>query len=127
MNVVERVVFDCNVYFQAVISPSGPAGRCFAEALEGRLILFASQHVINEFQDVCLRPHIASRFRLTETRVDAFVAEIVNTATLIDNVPHVFDFERDPDDAHYSDLAVASNATLSVLRDREPLALNVPR
>jgi hypothetical protein len=31
----ERVVFDCGVYFQALIAPSGPAGKCFAAATDG--------------------------------------------------------------------------------------------
>jgi putative PIN family toxin of toxin-antitoxin system len=127
MNAIERVVFDCNVYFQAIISHSGPAAQCFAAAQEGRLHLFASLQVIDELRDVCLRAHIANRFGLTQERVDAFVAEIESTATFMDNVPHVFDYARDPDDAHYVDLAVASQANLIVSRDRDLLALNDPR
>jgi predicted nucleic acid-binding protein len=50
MNAAERVVFDCNVNFQAVISRSGPAGQCFAAAQEGKLSLFTSRQVIDDFE-----------------------------------------------------------------------------
>lgn len=39
----ERVVFDCNVYFQALISPAGPAGRLFALAAVQLVELFVSE------------------------------------------------------------------------------------
>ena len=122
----ERVVFDCNVYFQALISRSGPAAQCFAAAQEGKLLLFASPRVVGELRDVCLRPRIASHFRLTDARVDAFVAEIERVAEFLNDVPHVFDYERDPNDAHYVDLAVAATAKLIVSRDRDLLALKDP-
>jgi uncharacterized protein len=43
--------------------------------------------------------------------------------TLVENAPHVFDLPRDPDDAHYIDLAVASQAKLIVSRDKDLLSL----
>ena len=42
---------------------------------------------------------------------------------MIDNPPHVFEFPRDPDDAHYIDLAVAAKARLVVSRDEDLLSL----
>jgi predicted nucleic acid-binding protein len=56
MNGPERVVFDYNVYFQALISRGGPAAQCFSAAQEGKLLLFASARVVDELRDVCLRP-----------------------------------------------------------------------
>jgi predicted nucleic acid-binding protein len=38
-------------------------------------------------------------------------------------VPAVFTYDRDPDDAHYVDLAVAAQAKLIVSRDRDRLDL----
>jgi putative PIN family toxin of toxin-antitoxin system len=127
MNPVERAVFDCNIYFQALISRSGPAGQCFSAAQHGKLLLFTSAIVINEFRDVCLRPRIASRFRLSEESVNAFVAEIEHTAMIVSEVPKIFEYDRDPDDAHYVDLAVAASAHLIVSRDQDLLALSDPQ
>ncbi|MCI0335602.1 MAG: putative toxin-antitoxin system toxin component, PIN family [Planctomycetes bacterium] len=126
MNAIERVVFDCNVYFQAAISLHGPAAKCFAAAQEGKLLLFVSQQVIDEFRDVCLRPTLARRFALTEERVDAWISAIKTVAVCWESVPHVFDLQRDPEDAHYIDLAAACHAKLIVSRDRDLLALNDP-
>jgi putative PIN family toxin of toxin-antitoxin system len=127
MSAAEKVVFDCNVYFQCLISDRGPAAQCFAACQQGTLALITSQRIIHEFRVVCLRPSIARRFRLTETRMDAFIAEILSTAAIIDDIPHVFDYERDPNDAHYVDLAVACQAKIIVTRDRDLLALGDPR
>ena len=126
MNLPERVVFDCGVFFQALIAPGGPAGKCLASARDGDLLLFVSNYVLAELRDVCARPHLVRRFRLSESRVDAFVAQIADIATFVDVVPHVFEYPRDPDDEHYVDLAVASRARLIVSRDNDLLALEDP-
>jgi putative PIN family toxin of toxin-antitoxin system len=126
MNTAERVVFDCNVYFQALIGPTGPAGECLQAAKKGKLSLYASRIVLAELRDVCLRPPVANRFRITTERLDEYIAEIESAATLVDEIPHVFDYRRDPSDAHYVDLAVACQAKLIVSRDRDLLALEDP-
>ncbi len=38
----ERVVFDCNVYFQAFVSETGPAGQLLSAVHEKTLSLFLS-------------------------------------------------------------------------------------
>ena len=45
-----RAVFDCNVYFQALLNPEGPAGRCVSAALNGELTLFVSRFVLDEIR-----------------------------------------------------------------------------
>lgn len=45
---------------------------------------------------------------------------------MMNSVPQVFTYERDPDDAHYVDLAVAAKASLIVSRDKDLLALQDP-
>lgn len=120
----ERVVFDCNVLFQALIAPTGPAGRCLDAVLQGQLLLFISRHVLDELRDVARRPHLASRFSISDESLILFIDALANLSTMVHSVPHVFEFERDPDDAHYVDLAAASNAKLIVSRDNDLLSLN---
>jgi putative PIN family toxin of toxin-antitoxin system len=123
MSTPERVVFDCNVYFQAFLSETGPAGRLLQGVHDGQLLLFLSQHVLDELRDVLARPVLIQKFRFTADRVEAFLNLLMNLGTLTQNVPQIFEFPRDPDDAHYIDLALAVDAKLIVSRDKDLLSL----
>ncbi len=123
----ERVVFDCGVFFQSLIAPRGPAGLCLSAASDGKLQLFVSNYVLAELRDVCSRPQLAGRFKLTPERIAKFIGHIKEAAIELDNVPHVFDYPRDPDDEHYVDLAVVAQARLIVSRDNDLLALENPK
>lgn len=123
MTAPERAVFDCNVLFPSLVSPTGPARRLLASAASGDLILFVSAHVLDELADVAARPHLVKKFGIDTTVVAELIEDIKTFATLVEIVPHVFDFPRDPKDAHYVDLAVAANAKLIVSRDKDLLSL----
>ncbi|QDT76324.1 putative toxin-antitoxin system toxin component, PIN family [Lacipirellula limnantheis] len=119
----DRVVFDCNVFFQAFISGSGPAGQLLQAVSEKSLTLFVSAFVLEELTDVLSRPHLASQFKFTRERVAEYLDSLVQLATMTTDVPHVFEFPRDPKDAHYVDLALAVDAKLIVSRDKDLLSL----
>lgn len=123
MSSPERAVFDCNVLLQALLSASGPAGKLVQLAKEQKLSIFVSAYAIDELRDVATRPKIQTKFRLTVEMIEQFCRDLLAHSTLIDVVPHVFDFPRDPDDAHYIDLAVAVSAKLIVSRDHDLLSL----
>jgi putative PIN family toxin of toxin-antitoxin system len=122
--VAERVVFDCNVYLQALISARGPAAACFDAARSGRVSLFYSDFVLDELRDVALRPRLVERFRITQEAVEMFIELSQKAGVYLARVPEVFRYDRDPKDAHYVDLAIASSAQLVVSRDRDLLSLN---
>lgn len=119
----ERVVFDCNVYFQAFLSETGPAGRLLGAVHEKSLALFLSEFVLDELQDVLSRPHLIEKYKFASTRVAEYLESLVELATLVTDVPRVFEFPRDPQDAHYVDLALAVDAKLIVSRDQDLLSL----
>ena len=121
------VVFDCNVYFQALISPAGPAGSRLQAAGGKQLALFLTERILAELRDVCTRPIIAANFGITEARLKTYERLLKSRATIIDDVPHVFTYPRDPKDEHYVDLAIAVGARLVVSRDRDLLALADPK
>ena len=121
MSDVTRVVFDCNTFLQALAAPDGPAGRCVQLVLEGRIQLFVSPLVIAELREVAARPRVAAKLRLTPERADAFIDAIEVTALRLEGFPEAFVYERDPDDAHYVNLAVAAQVVVS--RDKDLLAL----
>jgi putative PIN family toxin of toxin-antitoxin system len=85
--------------------------------------LFISEFVLDELRDVTSRSSIVARFRFTDERLKLFLESLVELATMVGDVPHVFEFPRDPKDARYVDLAVAAQAKLIVSRDRDLLSL----
>ena len=123
MSDATRVVFDCNALLQAMASPGGPSGRCVQLALEGAVTLIVSFGVLGELRDVANRPQVSAKLRLTPARVQQFCEAIEVNATVVDDVPSVFHYERDEDDAHYVNLALAGGASVIVSRDRDLLDL----
>jgi putative PIN family toxin of toxin-antitoxin system len=118
----QRVVFDCNVFVPALINRAGPAGKCVVHALNGDVALFLSDETLAEIRKA---PGKATPARLgvTVERTETLIDNLLKVASVIPNVPAVFVYDRDPDDAHYVNLAVAAQAKLIVSRDRDLLDL----
>jgi putative PIN family toxin of toxin-antitoxin system len=118
-----RVVFDCNTFLQALSAPDGPAGHCVRLAIDGMVSLFVSSRVLEELREVTRRARVIAKLHLVGDRVEDFFETIEIAATLLDGFPEVFVYQRDPDDAHYINLALAAGAKLIVSRDRDLLDL----
>lgn len=121
-----RVVYDCNVLFQALISTRGPAYRCHQLVWDRRVTLLVSGYVIDEVREISARPILRSKFQLNAPVVEAFLAQIVGRATYISAVPEVYQHPLDPKDSHYVNLALAGQAELIVSRDHHLLNLVDP-
>jgi putative PIN family toxin of toxin-antitoxin system len=91
------------------------------------LTVFVSPAILAEIEDVAQRPHLVERFKLTDRKLEQFLVMIRSFVQMIDDVPHVFTYDRDPKDEHYIDLAIATNSELVVSRDRDLLALADPQ
>lgn len=118
-----RVVFDCNTLLQGLASPHGPAGRCVQLAFDAQIELFVSSFVLGELSDVVSRPTVIRKLGLVSDRVEAFIEAVEVSATVLEGFAELFHYERDPDDAHYVNLALAAGAELIVSRDRDLLEL----
>lgn len=126
MNSPVRVVFDCNIFFHAFLSDTGPAGQLLTAVSDKQLSLFLSEFILDELRDVLARPQIVASFHFSTERVTTYLKSLVDLATWVADVPHVFDFPRDHSDEHYVDLALAVKAHLIVSRDKDLLSLNDP-
>lgn len=118
-----RVVYDCNIFFQSLVSKSGPARRCTELTERGRVNLFVSDFVFGEIRDLAARPSIAQRFSLDSQIVEAFLTDILARSTKLTDVPELFRHPIDAKDSHYVNLALAANAQLIVSRDNHLLDL----
>lgn len=114
-----NVVFDCNVFVQALANPVGAAGRCVELALQGKVTLFISTQILDEIRRVVAYPKTRTKLKLRDDRIDALLENLPKAATLVLAVPETWTYERDPDDAHYVNLALTANARLVVSRDKD--------
>ncbi len=121
-----RVVYDCNIYFQALISPRGPSGACLGAAYERRVSLFCSAFIINEVRRTAGRPDLRQRFGITDARISLLIESMERVATFVSMVPETFTYPRDPNDAHYINLALVTSSACVVTRDRDLLDLVDP-
>jgi len=118
------VVFDCMVFLQATAAENGPAFRCLERFEAQEVDLFVSQDILDEVQDVLTRPQLQRKLSLlTNERVRALIERLQRRANLVAEVPKVFEYERDPKDEKYINLAIAAKAQYLVSRDLDLLDL----
>jgi putative PIN family toxin of toxin-antitoxin system len=118
---IHHVVYDCVVFAQALINPGGPSGSCVDRARQGEVQLFVSEYTIGEIRE--LDRKIPSRYGVTRQQLDDLADQVILFGTFVSVVPSVYLHPHDPDDSHYVDLAIATNSTLIVSRDRHLLNL----
>lgn len=118
------VVFDCNVFVQAMLNPRGIAAKCWQLVESGAVILFVSETILAEVSDVLQRPgfqKLSANF--TPERIQAFLDHISEKAIYLKNVPEEYHFSRDPKDEPYINLAIVARARLIASYDRDLLDL----
>ncbi len=119
-----RVVFDCMILLQAAARPQGPSAECLRLVKAGRLELFLSPEILAEVRDVLTRPKTLKKFSaLTPEAVQLFLQDLQAQSVIMDQVPRRFSLPRDPKDEPYLNLAIASDASYLVSRDRDLLDL----
>ncbi len=112
------------VFLQGLISESGVAVNCFELFENGIIEMFVSEEVLAEIQDVITRPKLQAKYsRLTDERAEKLVEVLRTKATLIKNVPSVFNYARDPKDEKYINLAIAADAEFIISCDTDLLDL----
>lgn len=118
------VVFDCNLFLQAAISPRGPAFACLSLVERGSIRLIISPEVLSEARDVLNRPELTRKFvTLAPERVARLLADIEGQAVLVRDVPRTVELPHDPKDEPYINLAIVAGARYLVSRDHHLLDL----
>lgn len=117
-----RVVYDCNIFLQFLLSSGGPAARCVQAALSGRVRLLLSDEVVAELLSLPDKP-VAARNRIDEPVVHRFVISLLKSSDYIAQVPKRYGHPIDPDDSADVNLALAGGAVIIVSRDRHLLGL----
>lgn len=112
-----RVVYDCNIFAQALINLNGPAAGCVRKARQSAVFLFASAVVLEEIRQ--LHQKIPAKYGVTAEQTDQLATSVASFATIISDVPELYRHPIDPDDSHYVNQAAKVSARLVVSRDRQ--------
>lgn len=112
------------IFLQAAARPNGPAAALLELVEIGAIELLVSDASLEELRDVLNRPSLQCKFpSLTTSTVSDFVERIKMCSIYSASVPSSFVLERDPKDAKYIDLAIATKADFLVTRDKDLLDL----
>lgn len=119
-----RIVFDCMVFLQALISKESIAFKLFEYLDENAFTLFVSNEILDEINDVLNRPYIrAKNAQITDESVGVFLERVLKKAVLLNKVPAYFQLSRDPKDEKYINLAVEAEADYIITHDKDLLDL----
>jgi putative PIN family toxin of toxin-antitoxin system len=123
-----RLVLDTNVLLAGLVSKSS-ASQGIVDALKARkAVPLVSPPVIAEYRAVLLHPEILSRFPgLTPRRVELALYRLRYLADEYRTARVKFEFERDPGDAMFVELAITGSATHIVTLDSDLLSLPTSR
>lgn len=119
-----KVIFDCMIFLQALISPKSVAFKLFEFFEESKFHLFISREILAEITNVLNRDYIRkSNPEITDESVEIFLTDVLKKAVFIKNVPPNFRYPRDPKDEKYLNLAIEIKADYLVSRDKDLLDL----
>jgi len=120
-----KVVFDCNIFAQALLNPDGPSGVCLQALIDRPKRLLVSEWVIREIGELPDKGPLRG-LGVTEERVAGLIATLGDVAVRIDCPTAVFEHPIDEDDSAYINLAIAGAADVIVSRDKHLLNLMNP-
>jgi putative PIN family toxin of toxin-antitoxin system len=118
------VVFDCNIFLQALTRRAGPAAEALRCVERNEVTLYVSRAILRELRAVLTYLEIREKNPwVTDEVVEEFVARIAYRGVLVRDLPKVVKFLRDPDDEPYLNLVAAVRADYLVTRDKDLLDL----
>jgi uncharacterized protein len=118
------VVFDTNIFLQALIVQRGPAVRCLEDFDQGRIYLAVSRETLAEIADVLSRPHLMEKYPLlTSERIAELLRRLRYDGIYLRRVKRRVTYPRDPDDEPYLNLALEVEADYLISRDSDLLDL----
>ena len=119
-----RVIFDCMIFLQVLISPKSVAFKLFEYLQKGNFILFINKEILAEVTNVLNRDYIrASNSQINDESVENFLDGVLRKTVFIKNVPSHFKYSRDPKDEKYINLAIEAKTDYLVSRDKDLLDL----
>lgn len=116
---IYRVTVDTNIFLRSFRQGS-PADHLISLWRNQQFVLMLSQAILDEVQDVLLRPDLMDRYSYTRQEALDLTNELAQQAIIID-VPDSYKLCRDAKDDRFVDCAIWSRAQFLVSYDNDIL------
>jgi putative PIN family toxin of toxin-antitoxin system len=118
------VVFDTNIFLQALASRGGPAVKCLEYFERGKIIIAVSRDTLAEVEEILSRSHLRLKYPLlTDERIAQLLDRLLYRGIYLRRVSQHFTYPRDPKDEPQLNLAIEVKADYLISRDRDLLDL----
>jgi putative PIN family toxin of toxin-antitoxin system len=114
-----KIVLDTNVLISAVVFGGKPR-QILELVIEGKLKLFLSDPILEEFKEVIGR----SKFNYPSSMVHFIINELLAIANLVDPREKLELIEKDPQDNRIMECAIETNADFIISGDKHLLEFN---
>jgi putative PIN family toxin of toxin-antitoxin system len=120
-----RVVLDANQYMNAVLKPSSKLAQVVQLALKKRVMLLASEPILEEIERVLSYPKLKKLHQFTGQEIGQYIQDIREAATMIPGILKIQAVKADPMDDKYLVCAVEGKADFIVSGDQHLRGLKV--
>jgi len=114
-----KVVFDTNVLISAILFGGHPR-KCFELVLEGKIELFISKGIIDEFEGVLKR----EKFGIPEETLRYIISSLDSIANFVNPEAKYDIVEKDPEDNKFIECAIAADADFIISGDAHLLEIS---
>jgi putative PIN family toxin of toxin-antitoxin system len=115
---------DTNTIVRGASVKGSPADRIVRGCLDREFVLALSKPVLAEYRSVLNYPEILARNpEITSKRIVLLLQRLKFYSDYQKTIPVRFEFDRDPDDAKFIELAIAGKATHIISHDKDLLDL----
>ena len=109
-----RLVLDTNVLVSGLLTPHGNAARIVDAVLAGEFLLLYDQRILEEYQEVLLRPH----FKINPLFLEEVLAALEQSGERMPALP-VPKPCADPDDTMFLEIALGGEADVLVTGNKK--------
>ncbi|HTX80453.1 MAG TPA: putative toxin-antitoxin system toxin component, PIN family [Longilinea sp.] len=117
------VVLDTNTIVSALLSPNGTPAEIFRYLEAGKIAVATSDYLLDELERVLTYPKVARYIKASETDINLFVKRFRMFADIVQPESNINAVEKDPDDNHVLECAVAAKADFLITGDQHLLEL----
>ncbi len=119
-----RIVVDTNTIIKATLDVQCASAMLIRACEVRRILLLLSVVVLDEYRLILKHPMFSTRGPgFSDLNIADFLARLRYPADVFEPVSVRFEFDRDPDDAMFIELAIAGNATHIISHDKDLLSL----